>query len=455
MTAEIELPHNWRTRGYQRPAWDALHNGCKRVAPIWHRRAGKDSLAVNFSIKQAILPPPLGRIGAYWHLLPEAKQARKAIWNGRTKDGRSFRDFWPSEVIARVLDDEMTIFLRNGSIWQLAGSDNYDSLIGANPVGIVFSEYAVSNPLAWEFLRPILAENNGWALFPFTPRGRNHGYSLYKRAKSLMERDSSWFTEILTVEDTGAISPEAIQRERDDGMPEEMVQQEFYCSWDAPLVGSIYSEQMFRAHKEGRVTRVDFDESTTVNTWWDLGRSDSTAIWFLQHVGNQIHFIDYYQNQGRDLPHYAEILDAKKAARTNWRYGRHIWPHDGKATRLGMKGEPLDKQMEKLGYKVEVQPRPRDLEEVWAQINQVRASLSRCWFDEERCEIGLDALKSYSKEEDEARSTETTKFFKERPRHDWASHGADAFRLGICADRPSPGFRKIVYPRDHPCHGVI
>ncbi len=197
----------------------------QRGAAVWHRRAGKDSCALNLTARDMFK-----RVGTYWHLFPEQTQARRAIWNGIDGEGKRIIDrFLPPEVRARKSDQEMLIEAVNGSIWQMAGSDNYDSLVGSNPVGVVFSEWSLANPEAWEYIRPILVENNGWALFIYTPRGRTHGYATFTHALS----SDDWFSERLGIDDTGLVTPEQIAAERAAGMSEAKIRQEFFCSFEA------------------------------------------------------------------------------------------------------------------------------------------------------------------------------------------------------------------------------
>lgn len=221
---EIQLPHNWTPRVYQKPVLKYFDQGGLRAVSVWHRRAGKDSAALNFTAK-AIHQ----RVGSYWHVFPEQKQARKAIWNGIDKQGRRIIDqAFPKQLRARTLEQEMMIEFKNGSFWQLIGSNNYDSLVGTNPVGVIMSEFAISDPESWEYIRPILTENGGWAWFITTPRGRNHLWRMYEMAL----RNPKWFCERLTIEDTGMVSQEVIQEERDSGMADSKIQQEYYCSFE-------------------------------------------------------------------------------------------------------------------------------------------------------------------------------------------------------------------------------
>jgi len=211
----VELPNLWDPRPYQIPAWRALENGARRSVLLWHRRAGKDSVALAWTTVASQL-----RVGLYWHVFPTYNQGKKAIWKGMTKEGRPFLDMWPPQLIKRgPIEDEMRIELKNGSIWQVVGTDNIDRLVGSNPIGVVFSEYALQDPRAWDLIRPILNENGGWAIFPYTPRGKNQGFDLFTRAHDLMKKDPKrWFAQRLTVDDTKAIPLSVIEEDRQSGM---------------------------------------------------------------------------------------------------------------------------------------------------------------------------------------------------------------------------------------------
>lgn len=240
---EVTIPHNFTPRPYQLPLLRAMDSGTRRACILWHRRAGKDKCALNLTIKKMF-----ERVGVYYHCLPSYNQGRKVLWDGRGADGVKFLDHFPPEIVAKKNSVEMKIELVNGSVWQIIGADNYDSVVGANPVGIVFSEYAISDryPQAWDYFRPMLTENGGWAIFIYTPRGRNHGFERYKLAL----QNPSWFTQILTVDDTKAIRPEEIDQDRRDGMSEDMIQQEYYCSFlastEAVLIAPMLIEEAKR-----------------------------------------------------------------------------------------------------------------------------------------------------------------------------------------------------------------
>ncbi len=155
---EIDLPHNWSPRPYQMAAWCAWEAGTRRLLLIWHRRAGKDDVALHMAAVAAHERP-----ANYWHCLPEYAQARKAIWTAVNPHTGKFRidEAFPKELRKSTRNNDMEIQFLNGSTWRVVGSDNPDSLVGAAPAGIVFSEFALSNPSAWGLLAPILEENDG------------------------------------------------------------------------------------------------------------------------------------------------------------------------------------------------------------------------------------------------------------------------------------------------------
>jgi hypothetical protein len=318
---EISLP-NLELRTYQHAAWQALLSGKRRAALVWPRRAGKDTISLHWACADAHM-----NVGNYWHLFPEATQARKAIWNGINREGKRIIDeAFPRDLVASTNDSEMVIKLKCGSTWQLGGADRYDALVGSNPRGVVFSEYAISNPAAYNFVRPILAENRGWALFPYTPRGRNHGFELFEQ----LRRDKHSFAEVLTCDDTRHMTDEALEHERQE-MSEELYLQEYFCSWDYGIEGSFYASQMNKAMQEGRICNVPHDPGLPVYVAWDIGLKDATAIWFMQlGQGGQLRFIDYYEAHGQQIAHYVDVMRSK-----GYTYHTDVFlPHDAGHQRI-------------------------------------------------------------------------------------------------------------------------
>ena len=218
----ITLPHNYEPREYQKPFYNCLSQGYKRGVAVWHRRAGKDKTMLNLTIKEMFK-----RVGNYYYFFPKYKQARKALWDGIGKDGFPFMGHFPDEIIQKKNDQEMKITTKNGSLFQLIGTDRIDDNVGTNPVGCIYSEYSLHDPDAWNFMRPILRENDGWALFNFTPRGVNHGHEIYNTALA----NEKWFCELRDISNTGVLTEKDMQEERAEGMSENLIQQEYYCDF--------------------------------------------------------------------------------------------------------------------------------------------------------------------------------------------------------------------------------
>jgi hypothetical protein len=353
-------------------------------------------------------------------MLPEASQARKAIWeaiNPHTGK-RRIDEAFPLETRLNTRENEMMIKLRVGSTWQVVGSDNYNSLVGSPPVGVVFSEFSIANPASWAYIRPILRENKGWALFIYTPRGRNHGESLYRGAKG----DPTWFAQMLMAPETGVFTPEELQQElselqREHGMElgQAFFDQEYMCSFDSAVLGAIYAGTLRHLDSLGRIGEVPYDLKLPVHTAWDLGFDDSTAIWFWQITYGEIRLIDYYQNNNQAIVHYCDLVKKKP-----YTYGRHWVPHDAANKLQAAAGHSILNQMWDANIKASIMPATSQQN----SIEATRATLERCWFDAKKCELGLNALRSYQFEWDDDKRT-----FKSKPRHDWASHGADAFEI--------------------------
>ena len=413
---QISIPNGWEPRPYQRALWNYLENGGLRGLAVAHRRWGKDDVALNWSAVSSQT-----RVGNYWHMLPEYGQGRKAIWeavNPHTGIRRIDQAF-PMEIREKTRDQEMFIRFRNGSTWQVVGSDSYDSLVGSPPIGVTFSEFAIANPRAWTFMNPILEENKGWALFISTPRGNNHFKNMYDFAKT----DPFWFQTLQTVDDTGVFPKDTLARIKNEMIQlhgkaegEAMFLQEYYCSFQGAIVGGYYVSEMADAEFENRITRVPYDPSMMVTTAWDLGMGDSTGIWFFQVPSGQreIRVIDYLEFSGEGLPFYAKMLSEKPYV-----YDSHIMPHDIRVRELGT-GKSRYEMAEALGIKPLTIARKLPVDD---GINAVRALLPKCWFDGDKCKQGIEALKQYRKVYDEKKRE-----FHNSPYHDWTSHGSDAFR---------------------------
>lgn len=426
----ISLPSNWKPRPYQRPLWDYLERGGKRAIAIWHRRAGKDDLILNRTACAAFERP-----ASYWHMLPEYAQARKALWSAVNPHTgkRRIDEAFPQELRENTNEQEMFIRFKNGATWQLVGSDRYDSLVGAGVAGVTFSEWALANPSSWGYIRPMIEENNGWATFITTPRGRNHAKAMLDMAAA----NPRWFSQVLSVDQTGALSEEqkaeAIQEYTaiyGEDLGRAQFEQEYLCSFNAAILGAYFAREMLAVRNEGRIV-PDLDAiDAPVHRAWDLGVSDDTSIWWFQVVGSQVFILDFYTNSGAGVDHYAEVID-RKAKEHGWRNGTDFIPHDGRVREWGAdRARSRVESMIARGLSPEVVPMASFMD----GINAVRQTLPRCVFHT-RCEdVGIAALEQYRREWDDERKT-----FRATDVHNWAAHPAAAFRylsLAWRANRP-------------------
>lgn len=422
------IPYHFNARDYQVPFLTEVEKAILGTSPkryfmhIWHRRSGKDKVDIaDVAPRRLIHSPALVK-----YVYPTLVMGRDNLWDGIGSDGFRYREHIAPFIRSGVPNESrMQIPVRNGtdtsSLFQVAGSDRPDSLRGGNAIMYIFSEWSEQDPYAWDVVEPILKENDGIAIFNFTPKGDNHARGFYEYAKN----NPLWHVEILTAKDTGiwtdkeleSIQLDIIKRFSADGRSESEAtayfEQEYMCSFKAPVIGSYYGASIQRAEQEGRITKVPVDESFPVNTAWDLGMDDSMTIWFFQIVRQEIRFIDYYENSGEGLAHYAQELNKR-----GYYYGTHYAPHDIAVRELGT-GKSRLEVARNLGINF-TQGKRLEIED---GINAVRAMLSQCWFDSEKCFRGINALKNYRKEWDEK-----NKVFRNNPLHDWSSHGSDALR---------------------------
>jgi len=410
--------NRFKPRPYQQAVLDALGNkGYKRALCVWCRRAGKDIVAFNYIVRDAIK-----NIGVYYYILPTYGMARRIIWSSLTNSGARFIDFIPPELIFNINQTEMKITLINGSLIQLLGSDHYDSLVGTNPRGIVFSEYALQDPRAYQYLRPALTANDGWALFISTPRARNHMYELYQIG---LNNPNDWFVQILGVDETRHISIQEIEREVSSGeISRDHALQEYYCSFTSGQAGAYYGTYINEMRLSGKIGMVPYESAYKVCTAWDIG-NDSTSIIFYQHVGQIVRIIDAYENSNLGLEHYVKVVSNKP-----YIYHKHIGPHDLRvkewASGRGMTRETKARQLG-ISFIIATNLSIED------GIESVRSAFSKIWIDEKNCAGLIKALDSYRKEYDEKRQV-----YKEVPLHNWASHYADAMRY-MCISLPKTG----------------
>lgn len=401
--------------GYRpRPLQAKLHSELKRFnVLVCHRRFGKTVFSIMEMIDQALRNDR--KNPQYAYIAPTYGQAKRVAWE-------YLKDFTKHIPGAKANEADLRIDIprpdRDDKVrFMLLGAENPDSIRGIYLDGVILDEFAQCSPDIWgQVIRPLLSDRMGWAIFIGTPKGQNHFYDMYQMALGI---DKSWYTAIYRASETGIVPSDELEDAR-MGMSEEEYDQEFECSFTAALMGSYYGKYINELDKQKRITGVPHDPATTVDTYWDLGISDSTAVWFIQVVGREFHVIDYLESSGVGLDWYVKQIKAK-----GFVYGEHWIPHDGAARELGT-GKTRQESLRELGLSTKIVPR----QTVADGIHAVRMVLPKCWFDQGKCARGINALKNYQRKWDAK-----NKMFVDKPLHDWSSNGADAFRMfGLVAD---------------------
>ena len=393
----IEIPYT------PRPLQAKLHAELseKRWAVVvMHRRAGKTVMAINHLLRDAILcdrPNP-----RFFYIAPTYRQAKQISFD-------YIKQFAGKIPMVRFHETELRCDLPNGARIQLLGSENPASLRGIYADGVVLDEMAdMPESLFPEVIRPALSDRKGYAIFIGTPRGHNAFYDLFTAA----EQQDDWDTAIYKASETNILDEEELEAAR-SMMSVDQFEQEFQCSWVANVPGAVFGKELQEAQETGRISSVPYDPTARVDTWWDLGIGDSTAIWFTQSVGRAVHVIDFYENRGEGLPHYAKVLADK-----DYFYGTHNAPHDIEVRELGS-GKSRREVSWDLGINFRVVPKLP----VEDGLHAAQMLIPRCWFDQESCKPGLESLRHYHRA-----YNERLRSFRNTPVHDWSSHAADAFR---------------------------
>lgn len=390
-----------------REAFLDYHNSDKRWSlTVAHRRAGKTVARINKLIRKAIeckKPNPRFR-----YLAPYYVQAKDIAW--------LYLKHYSAPLIAlggKVNESELSItFPHNNAVIKLYGAENAERMRGLYSDGDVIDEgQGIAKTVLTQIILPSLADREGWLDVSGTPKGwENLLGELYKLAL----KDKDWFCQMLKASETGIIPIDELRRQK-ALMLENEYEQEFECSFDAAITGSVYGRQMAEAEISGRFKLGIYDGEHLVNTAWDLGYDDSTAIWWWQKIGNEIRIIDYYENYGQDIEHYCGIIKAR-----SYKYAKHFVPHDAANKLLAAGGRSIVQQAHALGVTMYVVSATSQQN----SIEAARKTLEICWFDPIKCEQGINALKQYQFEFDDDK-----KIFRNKPRHDWSSHGSDAFEI--------------------------
>lgn len=387
---------------------------------VCHRRAGKTVGCVADLILDAKHTQKQDARFAY--VAPQFNQAKDVAW--------LYVKRLTADIPGVELNEsELRADFPNGARVRLYGADNPDRLRGLYLDGVILDEYADMRPSVWgEVIRPMLMDRKGWAAFIGTPKGRNEFFRVYDRAKA----EHEWFTLLLRASESGLISADEIEDARKELTPEQF-EQELECSFEAAIIGAYWGKELAQCERDGRICEVPYEPMLPVHTVWDLGIGDSTAIWFFQVNGAEVRVIDHYENHGQGLPHYASVIASK-----GYRPGDDWVPHDAKVKELGT-GRTRVETLMSLGRKPKVVPDHKIMD----GINAARVTLPNVWFDKFKCADGLEALRQYQADYDEKLRT-----FKDKPRHDWSSHTADAFRYLAMAYReikaPAPPPKRVL-----------
>ena len=407
----IEIPYK------PRPLQAKLHAELdkKRWAVlVMHRRFGKTVMAINHLLRAAILNTKTNPRYAY--IAPTYRQAKMVAWS-------YLKDFASKVPMASFHETELRCDLPNGARIQLLGSENFDSLRGIYLDGCCIDEMAdIPESLFPTVLRPALSDRKGWAFFIGTPRGHNAFYDLYEAATT----SDDWFTAVYKASETGIVDDDELEAAQ-TMMSQDQFAQEFECSWVANVPGSIFGKELQAAQEAGRIGNVPYDPTQRVDTWWDLGIGDSTAIWFTQNVGRAVHVIDYYEARGEGLPHYAKILTNK-----DYVYGTHNAPHDIEVRELGS-----GKSRREISYDLGINFRVVPKLPIEDGIHAAQMLITRTWFDQDRCKVGLEALRHYHRAYNERLRT-----FRATPVHDFSSHAADAWRYCGVGIKENKGYER-------------
>lgn len=394
-----------------RPLQRAIHAELGRTrfaVVVCHRRFGKTVLAINEIIRRAIQNErPRAE---YAYLVDTYKHAKLIAWE--------FLKFYTAAIPGVEYNEaELWCRLPGPRTIRLLAADAYDSLRGIGLDGVVMDEYSYCPPAAWHrVIHACLIDRNGWVIFLGTPNGRNDFHAMYTRARNEPEA----FAALYRASETGVLSGAQLAEMRHDMSPEEYAQ-EFECAFEGATPGAYYAREIEEARRGGRVRPLEWQQRIPVETAWDLGIDDATAIICFQRAGQEIHLVDYLEGSGEGLAYYAKELQ-----RRPYVYGRHWLPPDAEARELGT-GATRVEVLKRLGLK--------DIHIVAGLavedgIAAARMLFARCWFDEVKTSRLLDCLAAYRKDWDDKLQT-----FKTQPRHDWASHGADAFRYLAVAVR--------------------
>jgi phage terminase large subunit len=397
-----------------RPHFQAFHEREERWASlVVHRRGGKTVACINEILTRAAYTQK--KNARYAYIAPFYRQAKDVAWVYLKEFG--------GDLISKVRESDLRVELFNGAWITLYGADNPDALRGLYLDGVVLDEFGDCRPSLWgQVVLPTLADRKGWAVFIGTIKGKNHFYETHERAKLA----PNWFSMTLPASVSGIIDAEELA-EMKAQMSTSAYAQEMECDPNAAVQGTFYAEQLADLEQRGQIRpdTANYDPDQQVLVACDLGFSDSTAFWFWQTRPDGYAIIDYYENQGKKLPHYFEMLEQR-----GYTYSRIFLPHDARATTLSTSRTTVEQVIEHFGggeTHISVVPKLA----IQHGIDATRLVLESCWFNQVKCYQGIESLRAYRRSYDEIK-----KVYSDKPQHTWASDGADAFRYLALSCKP-------------------
>lgn len=424
---EIRIPYE------PRPFQAVLHESLARFnLLVCHRRFGKTVFSIMEMVDRALRNERQNPQYAY--IAPTYGQAKRVAWEYLKYYCSFLPDAKANEADLRIdITRDRPDGTKDKIRFMLLGAENPDTLRGIYLDGAILDEYAQCPVSLWgEIIRPALSDRKGWAIFIGTPKGTNHFFEMYQTARQLMQDGKNWFCAIYKASETGVLDDEELDDAKATMSPEEY-EQEYECSWSAALKGAYYGEYINAAEEEGRIRDFKLDPAYPIRTAWDLGISDSMAIWLYQIVGREVRIYDYIEDSGKGLEHYVQEIQRRGYLLD---HSGHAIPHDGAARELGT-GKTRQEQLELYGIRARILPRHTFAD----GIHAARVMLKRptIFIHRSNCARGIDALRNYTRKFDRLKGV-----FLETPNHNWASHGADAFRyLALDLDDPHSSIMNI------------
>lgn len=390
-----------------RAAFMPFHERAQRWAcMVCHRRAGKTVAAINDLIKRAMMTPAVpGRMSHFAYIAPYRAQAKSVAW--------AYLKYYAEPLIKDISESDLYVILKGGQKIQLFGADNADAMRGLGFDGVFMDEYGDFRPSVWALvIRPTLSDRMGWAVFAGTPKGKNQFWEVFDQAVADPER---WFSFRLKASESGILHADELEDARRTSSEDQFLQ-EYECSFDAAILGAFYGTEMRLLDEQGRITEVAYDPALPTFTAWDLGYRDDTAIWWYQTFRGELRIIDFYAVSGASVPDLVKVVKAKP-----YHYEQHFLPHDARAKTLASNKSIIEQLSEHFGLSMLSIVPNLGLQD---GIQAARITLPLCWFDMVKCKDGVEALRQYEREYDEDK-----KAFRATPKHNWASHPADAFRM--------------------------